>query len=104
MVSVSCQDLGVKNCTYMATAENMRDVVKNIVAHLRQYHDLNLPSASEILWAEEVPEESSRTEKQAVVEEAQTPTQKDDEGVQLVVKRLMELLKPFQDTRNSSQR
>jgi hypothetical protein len=84
----------------VATAENTSDVVKKIVNHLSQYHDLNMPSASEILWAEEVPKETSRAEKRAVVEEAQTAAHKTDEGVQLVVKRLMELLKPFEDFKN----
>ena len=97
MVSINCQDLGIKDCTYVATAESTGDVVKMIVHHLSQYHDLNMPSASEILWAEDVPEETSRAEKRAVVEESQTAAHKTDEGVQLAVKRLMELLKPFED-------
>ncbi len=100
MVSIDCKDLGIANCTYRAQAENMQEAVKKMVAHLREHHDLNMPSASEILWAEDVPTEATRTEKQAVVEEAQTQEHKKDEGVHLVVKRLMELLKPFEDSQD----
>lgn len=98
-MNISCQDLGIQDCSYVAQAENTQAVVKKMISHLRQFHGLNMPSASEILWAEDVPQEASRAEKRAVVKEAQTEEHKADERVQLVTKRLMELLKP---TRNAA--
>jgi predicted small metal-binding protein len=42
-------DLGIVNCDYVARGEDAKAVVKDLVAHLKEVHDINMPNPKIIL-------------------------------------------------------
>jgi predicted small metal-binding protein len=49
MFKVSCEDLGVIDCNYVARGEIPGDVFTEMVDHLKTTHDMDMPEAEEIL-------------------------------------------------------
>lgn len=52
MISLSDRELGIANCDYVATGETVGDVVEDMVEHLEDEHDVDMPSVESILDAE----------------------------------------------------
>ncbi len=48
-IKLVCDELGVVDCDFVAQGEAPGDVVEELVAHLREAHDLDMPDADEIL-------------------------------------------------------
>ena len=49
MVEVSCNELGVIDCDYVARGMTPGEVLEKMVDHLRSEHDLDMPDAEEDL-------------------------------------------------------
>jgi len=49
MKEVSCADLGVADCDYVARGEDAEAVVDDMVVHLEEEHDLDMPEPDVIL-------------------------------------------------------
>jgi predicted small metal-binding protein len=49
---LSCSELGVTDCEFTASGETVGNVVEEMVAHLRDKHEINLPDADDILTGE----------------------------------------------------
>lgn len=60
-----CSELGVEDCDLVARGETAGAIVREIVQHLRQEHDLDLPGADEIL-AEDMDMETLSEQQPAV--------------------------------------
>lgn len=83
------KDLGVADCDWAALGETPVDVVQQMVAHLRQEHQIEMPSAEAIL-------EGKATEEPML--------EGTDETVRLIVERLhAELDMPSPEPRSESQ-
>ena len=50
---IECSELGIKDCDFVASGETAGDVVRQIVSHLREEHDIRLPNADQILSGED---------------------------------------------------
>lgn len=72
-IELSGKDLGIADCDWSASGETPADVVRQVVEHLRQEHDIDMPSAEAII-------EGKATE-EPIMKSA-------DETVRLVVRRL----------------
>ena len=99
-MQINCSDLGVADCTYTAYGETPGEAVEKIVQHLRREHNINMPDADQIL---ESPGEG-RANLDAVVDRDGTVVlggeQKlRDEGVNVVTRRLIEILHRAQEPR-----
>lgn len=46
---ISCSELGVKDCEFTASGETVEDVVEEMVEHLRDTHDMDMPDADAIM-------------------------------------------------------
>ena len=46
---ISCSELGVKDCEFVASGMTVNDVVEEMVEHLREEHDIKMPDAKMIL-------------------------------------------------------
>lgn len=89
MFEISCLDLGVSGCDYVARGEVAGDVVSEMITHLREEHDLDMPSAEKVLKDYH---EEERSFVVAPGSEMIDPDLPMDGGVRLVVTRLMEQL------------
>lgn len=49
MVELSCEELGIADCDYVATGETAGDVVDDMIEHLEDHHDLDLPDPDVIM-------------------------------------------------------
>jgi predicted small metal-binding protein len=49
MEKVKCSELGILDCDFTATGETAGDVVEQVVEHLNEEHDLDMPDADMIL-------------------------------------------------------
>lgn len=49
MKEVSCADLGVADCDYVARGEAAEDVVDEMLEHLEEEHDMDVPSSDVVL-------------------------------------------------------
>ena len=73
---IECSELGIEDCDFAASGETAGDVVREVVAHLRAEHSMDMPDADVILDGE-------------VKED---PLELVDPAVELVVARLTEAL------------
>lgn len=48
-IEISCSELGVHDCDWVATGETAGDVVEQVVRHLRKDQKINMPDAETIL-------------------------------------------------------
>ncbi len=48
-IQLSCRDLGIQDCDWVATGETAGDIVEQVVRHLRKEQNINLPDPEEIL-------------------------------------------------------
>lgn len=48
-IELSGQDLGIANCDWSATGETPADVIEQMVNHLRQEHDIDMPKTETIM-------------------------------------------------------
>jgi predicted small metal-binding protein len=46
---ISCDELGIVGCDFIARGETAGDVVEQVVQHLHSEHDIDLPDADAIL-------------------------------------------------------
>jgi predicted small metal-binding protein len=78
-MEISCsEDLGIKDCECVARGETAGSVVEEIVEHLRDEHDLDLPDAEAIL--------TGTIDEKYVIEGPMDP------GTRMVLERLQEKL------------
>lgn len=54
MRELSCADLRIADCDYVARGETARGVLEDMVEHLEADHDLDLPDVESILVGDEV--------------------------------------------------
>jgi len=73
---LGCSELGVKDCDFVASGETVSDVVEEMVGHLREEHDIEMPDAKTILKGD-VTDESPEMA---------------DEATELIVNRMIEKL------------
>jgi predicted small metal-binding protein len=88
MIEVHGKDLGVSGCIYNARGETAEDVMGDMFEHLRKDHDMDMPTVEEVLEDKTAPEKALDLYRGGVVEGGLPP----DEGVRLVISRLMERL------------
>jgi predicted small metal-binding protein len=48
-MELKCEDLNVKNCSFVVQGETARDIIKETTKHLRKDHGINLPDVQEVL-------------------------------------------------------
>jgi predicted small metal-binding protein len=46
---VSCYELGIEHCDWVAQGETDEEIVKQVVAHLRSEHHMEVPDADAIM-------------------------------------------------------
>ena len=88
MIEVHGKDLGVEGCIYNASGETAEEVMKDMFDHLRKDHDIDMPPAEDILENRTMPSEAVDFHRGAAVD----PSLPRDEGVRLVIQRLLEQL------------
>lgn len=88
MIKVSGKDLGIDNCNYVASGQTAGDVLKKMVAHLEQEHNMHMPPADDLLDLFQT-EQDRFDWTLAPVVNARFPL---DEGAILVLRRLKEKL------------
>ena len=88
MVEVSCLELGVIDCDYIARGMTPGEVLEKMVDHLRSEHDLDMPDAEEILSNPKKPEDYTLVVPEIWIN--RHPRM--DEEVRLVTERLVNLL------------
>jgi len=44
-IEISCSDLGIHDCDWVAAGETAGDVVEQVVQHVRKQHKINVPDA-----------------------------------------------------------
>jgi predicted small metal-binding protein len=49
MKKIECSELGIQDCDFTASGETAGDVVEQVVQHLRDEHDIDMPDADVIL-------------------------------------------------------
>jgi len=73
---ITSKELGIQDCDFVATGDTAGDVVEQVVNHLRDEHDIDMPDAEVILQGEVV----------------ENPLSESDPAVELVVERLTSAL------------
>jgi predicted small metal-binding protein len=81
MVTIRCQELGIHDCDYVARGESPGDAVEEMVEHLDDHHDVDLPDVEDIMDPDF-----------NLVEFWEANLEPDDEGSRIVVQRLREHL------------
>ena len=89
MFKVSGEELGLIDCTYVASGEIPGDVLKDMIEHLKTTHKLDMPDAEEILKNPENPGDAVLIFPKLWLE---TNSQM-DEPVRLITERLVNKLK-----------
>jgi predicted small metal-binding protein len=66
---VSCNQLGIKDCDFVAKGDAAGDVVKTMVEHIRSEHDIEMPDTDVILEGEviEDPTEAVKPDRTLIV-------------------------------------
>jgi predicted small metal-binding protein len=85
MKEVSCEDLGIENCDYVARGEGAEEVVDEMVTHLEEEHDMDMPEPAVIL--DTYPDDDT-----FIQELAEVFTGEPDEETRLVLQRLRDEL------------
>jgi predicted small metal-binding protein len=49
MVELSCEEIGIADCDYVARGETAGDIVDDMVEHLEDQHDIALPDPDDIM-------------------------------------------------------
>jgi predicted small metal-binding protein len=49
MKRIESSDLGIQNCNFSASGETAGEIVKEVVEHLRDEHDIDMPDVADIL-------------------------------------------------------
>jgi len=85
MEEVRCTELGVQDCDFVARGETPKETVDEMVAHLEEEHNIDLPEPHVIM--EDYPTEESFLEKIAEAFAGEP-----DKETRLIVQRLRETL------------
>lgn len=84
MVELSCEEIGIADCDYVARGETAGDVVDDMIEHLEDHHDIELPDPDAIMSFASGDEESDALDLDIVLtEEARIVTQRIREELQL---------------------